>query len=131
MSSEGNGLLLEIIKIFVINSDNFKLVELGSLYVLDFSPLIFNFFSDFSSLLQIVESILLFDILVCRDLGPNFYRVVHEGILLLLLDLSLLGFDLLLLLDLEHVVLSLDSSLLGQRTLFLRELNLSGDFEIS
>lgn len=63
-------------------------------------------------------------------MSSNFYRVVHEGGFLLLLNLSLLLFDLLLLLDLDHVVLSLDSSLLSQGLLFLGELNLSGHLEI-
>ena len=129
--SEGNCFLLQVVEIFVINADNFELIELGCLYVLDFSPLIFNFFSNFSTLFEIIKSILLFDILVGGDLSSNFDGVIDESVLLLLFNLSLLLFDLLLLLDLEHVVLSFNSSLLCERALFLLELHLSGNLEIS
>ena len=129
--SEGNCFLLQVVEIFVINADNFELIELGCLYVLDFGPLIFNFFSNFSTLFEIVKSFLLFEILVGGDLSSNFDGVIDESILLLLFNLSLLLFDLLLLLDLEHVVLSFNSSLLSERALFFLELHLSGNLKIS
>ena len=129
--SEGNCFLLQVVEIFVINADNFELIELGSLYVLDFGPLIFNFFSNFSTLFEIVKSFLLFEILVGGDLSSNFDGVIDESVLLLLFNLSFLLFDLLLLLDLEHVVLSFNSSLLSERALFFLELHLSGNLKIS
>ena len=112
--SEGNGLLLEIVEIFIINADDLELINLGCLYVLDFGPLIFNFFSDLSAFFEVIKSILLFDTVVGRNLGSNFYRVIDQGILFLFLDPSLLHLDLLLLLDLEHVVFSLDPGLLSE-----------------
>ena len=129
--SEGNCFLLQVVEIFVINADNFELIELSCLYVLDFGPLIFNFFSNFSTLFKIIKSILLFDVLVGGDLSSDFDGVINESVLLLLFNLSLLLFNLLLLLDLEHVVLSLNSSLLSEGALLLLELHLSGNLKVS
>ena len=129
--SEGNGLLLEVVEVLIIDADNLELIKLSCLYVLDFGPLIFNFFSDLSTLFKVIESILLFDILVGGNLSSNFYRVVDESALLLLLDLALLLLDLLLFLDLEHVVLSFDSGLLSEGALLLLELHLSSNLKIS
>lgn len=117
--SEGNGLLLEVVEVLIVDADNLELVKLSCLYVLDFGPLIFNFFSNLSTLFKVIESVLLFDILVGGDLSSNFYRVVDKGTLLLFLDLALLLLDLLLFLDLEHVVLSFDSGLLSEGALLL------------
>jgi len=52
--SEGNGLLLEVVEVFVVNADYLELVKLRGLYVLDFSSLIFNLFSHLSALLKVV-----------------------------------------------------------------------------
>ena len=57
--------------------------------------------------------------------------VIDEGLLSVLLDLSLLQLDLLLLLNLVHVVFSLDASLLSQSRGLLLELLLSSFLEIS
>jgi len=57
--------------------------------------------------------------------------VIDKGVLLLLFDPLFLGFNLLLLLDLVHVIFSLNSGLLSKRRLLLGELGLSCDLEIS
>mgnify|MGYP000212233349 CR=1 FL=1 len=57
--------------------------------------------------------------------------MVHEGRFLLLLNFSFLLLDLLLLLDLKHVILTLDSCLLSEGLLLLGELFLSSDLEVS
>jgi hypothetical protein len=115
--SEGNSLLFKIIEVFVGNANFDKLFKFSSLDIFNFGPFVLNIFSDLSALLKVVESILLFDCFVSRNLGSDFYRVVLQSILFLLLDLSLLLFDLFLLLDLEQVILSFNSSLFSQRCL--------------
>jgi hypothetical protein len=57
--------------------------------------------------------------------------VVNKGTLLLLFDKSFLSFNLFLLLNLSHVVLSFDSRLFSEAALLLRELNLSGNLKVS
>jgi len=98
--------------------------------VLYLVSLVVNFLSDFSSLFKIIKSILLLDLLVIGDLTSNFLGVLYQGIFLLLFDLSLLLFNLLLLLDLIHVVFSFDSCLLSKAQLLLAELFLSSYLEV-
>ena len=64
------------------------------------------------------------------NLASDFLGVVDKSLLLLFFDLPFLLFNLLLLLDLIHVVFSLNSGLISKVCLLLRELSLSSDFEI-
>ena len=129
--SEGDRFLLKLVEVLVVYAQVFELSDLGGLYVLDLLSLVTDFFSDLSSLLKIIESILFFDTFVGRDLGSDFLGMFNEGILLLFFNLSFLLLDLLLLLDLIHVIFPLDSGLFGETGLFLRELLLSGNLKIS
>ena len=129
--SEGDRFLLELVEILVVYAQVFKLTNLGGLYVLDLLSLVTDFFSDLSSLLKIIESILLFDTFVGGDLGSDFLGMFNEGILLLFFNLSFLLLDLLLFLNLVHVIFPLDSGLFGETGLFFRELPLSGNLKIS
>lgn len=104
---------MEFVQVLVVNTRAFELVDFGDLDILNFLSLIFNFLSNFSALLEVVESVLLLDVFVACYLGSDFGRVVDLRLLLLLLDSSLLHLHLLLLLYLMHVVLSLDSGLFG------------------
>ena len=129
--SEGDRFLLELVEVLVVYAQVFKLTNLGGLYVLDLLSLVTDFFSDLSSLLKIIESILFFDTFVGGDLGSDFLGMFNEGILLLFFNLSFLLLDLLLLLDLIHVIFPLDSGLFGETGLLFRELLLSGNLKIS
>lgn len=129
--SEGDCFLLELVEVLVVYAQVFKLTNLGGLYVLDLLSLVTDFFSDLSSLLKIIESILFFDTFVGGDLGSDFLGMFNEGILLLFFNLSFLLLDLLLLLDLIHVIFPLDSGLFGETGLLFRELLLSGNLKIS
>ena len=105
---------MQFIKIFVVYAQLLELVDFGGLNVSNLLSFILNFLSNFSALLQVVESILLLLGLVGADLGSDFDRVVDKGILLLLFDQSFLSFNLFLLLNLSHVVLSFDSGLFSE-----------------
>ena len=129
--SEGDRFLLKLVEVLVVYAQVFELSNLGGLYVLDLLSLVTDFFSDLSSLLKIIESILFFDALVGRDLGSDFLGMFNERILLLFFNLSFLLLDLLLLLNLIHVIFPLDSGLFGETGLFFRELLLSGNLKIS
>ena len=129
--SEGDSLLVEFVEILVVYADVLKLLYFGLLNSLDFFSLHVDFFSNFSAFLQEVKSILLFDIFVGSNLSPDLIRVINECLLSILFDFSLLQLDLLLLLNLVHVVLSFYSSLLGQGRGFLLELLLSCLLEVS
>lgn len=129
--SEGDGLLVELVEVLVVYADVLELLYFGLLDALDLFSLHVDFLSDLSTLLQEVKSVLLFDVLVGRNLIPDLVGVIDEGLLSVLLDLSLLQLDLLLLLNLVHVVLSLNASLLSQGRGLLLELLLSGLLEIS
>jgi len=74
---------------------------------------------------------LLFNIIVSGNLTSDLAGVFDEGLLSIFFDLPFLQLDLLLLLDLVHVVFSLYTSLLGKGGCLLRELLLSSLFEIS
>ena len=52
--SEGNGLLLQVVEVFVVDAHYLELVKLRCLYVLDFSSLIFNLFSHLSTLFKVI-----------------------------------------------------------------------------
>jgi len=129
--SEGDRFLLKLVEVLVVYAQVFELSDLGGLYVLDLLSLVTDFFSDLSSLLKIIESILFFDTFVGRDLGSDFLGMFNEGILLLFFNLSFLLLDLLLLLNLIHVIFPLDSGLFGETGLFFSELLLSGNLKIS
>jgi len=103
----------------------------GLLDVLDLVSFHIDFLSNLSSLFQVVQSILLLNIFVIRNLGSDLVRVFDEGLLSIFFDLPLLQLDLLLLLDLVHVVFSFDASLLSKGRSLLRELLLSSFFEVS
>jgi hypothetical protein len=90
-----------------------------------------NSLSNFSSFLKIVKSVLFFNLLFVMNLTSNFLGMVDKSLLFLFFNLSFLLFNLLLLLDLIHVVLSLNSGLISKVCLLLRELSLSSNFEIS
>ena len=103
---------MQFIKIFVVYAQLLEFINFSGLNVSNLLSFILNFLSNFSTLLQVVQSILLLLGFVGADLGSDFHRVVDKGILLLLFDQSFLSFNLFLLLNLGHVVLSFDSSLL-------------------
>lgn len=104
---------MEFVEVLVVNTGTLELINFGDLDILNFLSLIFNFLSNFSALLEVVEPVLLLDVLIACYLGSDFGCVLNLGLLLLLLDSSLLHLHLLLLLYLMHVVLSLDSGLLS------------------
>ena len=122
---------MQFIKIFVVYAQLLEFINFSGLNVSNLLSFILNFLSNFSTLLQVVQSILLLLGFVGADLGSDFHRVVDKGILLLLFDQSFLSFNLFLLLNLGHVVLSLDSSLLCKTGLFLIELDLSSNLKVS
>jgi len=128
--SERNSLLLKLIKIFAVNSESLEFTNFGGLDILYLISFVVNFLSDLSSLLEIIKSLLFLDGIVFSDLATDFVRVLHKSVFLLLLDLSLLVFNLLLFLDLIHVVLALNSGLLSKTRLLLWELFLSGNLKI-
>ena len=86
---------------------------------------------DLATLLQVVKSLLLFVLFIVGDLGSHLMTVVDQCLSLLFLDFLFLGLDLLLLLNLVHVVFSLNASLLGQTGLLFRELPLTSQLEVS
>lgn len=93
--------------------------------------LILDFLAHFSTLFEIVEAVLLLERIVIRDLATDLLRVLDQRTSLILFDLSLLLLDLLLLLNLAHVVLALNTGLLRQVHLLLLELSLAGNLEVS
>ena len=105
---------MELVEVLVVYAQVFKLSNLCGLYVLDLLSLVTDFFSDLSSLLKIIESILFFESFVGGNLGPDFLGMFNEGIFLLFFNLSFLLLDLLLLLDLIHVIFPLNSGLFGE-----------------
>ena len=129
--SEGNRLLLQLVQVLFVDTNSLELIDLCLLYVLDLLSFVIDLLADFTTLLQEVEPVLLLLGIVIGDLGPDLLRVIDEGLLLLLLDLLLLGLNLPLLLNLSHVVFSLDTSLVGETLLLLRELPLPGNFQVS
>ena len=62
--SEGHCLLLDVVEVLIADANGLELVDFSCLYVLDLSPLIFNFFSDLSALLEVIKSLLFFGALV-------------------------------------------------------------------
>ena len=128
--SEGHRLLVEFVEILVVYARILELLNFGSLNVLYLFSLHIDFLSDFSAFFQVVQSILFLVIFVGRNLPSNLVGVLDESLLSVLFDLSLLELYLLLLLDLMHVVLSLDSGLLGEGGGLLLELLLPGLLEV-
>lgn len=74
---------------------------------------------------------MLFNIIVSGNLTSDLAGVFDEGLLSIFFDLPFLQLDLLLLLDLMHVVFSLYTSLLCKGGCLFRELLLSSLFEVS
>ena len=130
-ASEGHRLLIELVEVFIVYSNVLEFLYFGLLDVLDLVSLHIDFLSNLSTLFQVVQSILLLNIFVIRNLGSDLMRVFDEGLLSVFFDLPFLQLDLLLLLDLVHVVFSFDTSLLCKSSSLLRELLLSGFFEVS
>ena len=122
---------MELVEVLVVYAQIFELSDLSGLYILDLLSLVTDFFSDLSSLLKIIKSLLFFDTFVGGNLGSDFLGMFNEGILLLFFNLSFLLLDLLLLLDLIHVIFPLNSGLFGETLLFFSELLLSGNLKIS
>lgn len=129
--SEADGLLLQLIEIFVVDVRILELGNLSSLYVANLLSLVLDFLAHFSALLKVVKAILLLEGLVVGDLAADLLRVLDQSLSLILLNLALLLLDLLLLLNLAHVVLALDTGLLSQVHLLLLELSLAGSLKVS
>ena len=73
---------------------------------------------------------MLFNIIVGGNLSTDLLRVLDEGLTFVFLDFTFLSFNLFLFLDLTHVVLTFNTSLLSQIYLLLIELSLSGLLKI-
>ena len=129
--SEGHGLLVELVQVFIVYPNILQLIYFGLLDILDLVSLHINFLSDLSTFFQVVESILLLNIFVCRNLTSDLSSVFDESMFSVFLDLPFLQLDLLLLLDLVHVVFSLYTCLFGKGGGLFRELLLSSLFEVS
>ena len=129
--SEGYGLLVELVQVFIVYSNILQLIYFGLLDSFDLVSLHINFLSDLSALFQEVQSILFLEVFVGRNLSSDLAGVIDLSLLSIFFDLSFLQLDLFLFLDLVHVVLSFDTSLLSQGRSFFRELLLSCLFEIS
>jgi len=100
--------------------------QLLLLDLLKLSLLCIQLLSHDSSLLQVVQSVLLLDLLVLLDLGSQLVRVFEQDLLLLLLLLLFsLSLFLLLLNDSEELV-SLLFGLFGEEAFLLLELAFSG-----
>ena len=111
--SEGHGLLVELVQVFIVYPNILQLIYFGCLDTFDLVSLHINFLSDLSTFFQKVQSILLLEVFVGRNLSSDLAGVIDLSLLSILFDLSLLQLDLFLLLDLVHVVFSLDTSLLS------------------
>lgn len=86
--------------------------------------------ADLASLLEIVESVLLGFLVVSVNLGAQLLRVLLEDLLLFFLNVSLLLFNFLLLLDDSEELIALLLGLLSQTGFALKELALTGVFHI-
>lgn len=114
MGSERNSLLLQLVHVLSVDAQLFELVQLCALYLLNLDSLVLDVLSDPATFFQVVESILLFVLLIVRDLGSHLMAVIDKSLSLFLFDFLFLGLDLFLLLDLIHVVFSFNSGLLCQ-----------------
>ena len=131
MSSEGNCLLLEFKHVLVINSKILKFAKLCLLNSFNLVSLILDVLSNFSTFFEIVKSVLFFISFVGWDLTSDLFGVIDKSLSFFFFNFLLLCFNLLLLLDLIHVVFSLNSSLFSKTGLLLWELLLSSHFKIS
>jgi hypothetical protein len=113
---------------------NTKRLEFIDLLLLD-RVYLFSLFLDlgsyFLSFFEVVKSGLFGNIFILVDLLSNLYGVNLESLLFSLFDSFLLGFNLFLLLNLGHVVLFLDFSLLGEILLLFGKLSLPCNLKIS
>lgn len=101
------------------------MTQLLLLDLLEFPSLGVELLSDDSAFLEVVQSVLLFDLLVLLDLGSELVGVLEQDLFLLLLFLLFSLSFLLLLLDDSQELVSFLFCLFGQKSLFFLELSLS------
>ena len=82
MGSEADGLLVELVEVLVVDTLFLELINLGGLDVPDLLSLCLDLLANLAALLQVVESLLLLEVVIDRDLGANLLRVVHKCLLL-------------------------------------------------
>jgi len=108
--------------------DRAKLLLLNSL---DFETVVLELLSNFLAFLEVVESVLLLDIVILRNLGANHISVVSELVLALVLHVALFLLVLLLAIDDAQEVITFSLGLSCKVVLTLVELLLASDLELS
>lgn len=108
-----------------------ELLQLLILNSLDLSTLLVDLLANLATLLQVVEAVLLRFLVVLLNLRSQLLRVFLKDLFLFLFNSSLLFLDLLLLLDDTEELVALLLSLLRETLFSLKELSLSGVFEIA
>ena len=128
--SETDSFLIELVEVLVVDAEALEFFDLGGLDIIDLVSFLLNLGSDLLTFLKVVKSLLFGNIFILADLLSNLYGVNFEGIFLGFLNFLLLGFNLFLLLNLGHVILSLNLSLSGKTGLLFSKLSLSCYLEV-